>query len=257
VIPQPADTSEEVKPADSGGSWQGSASGLDLASDRGLPQRIVRILAQAIIEGRIESGARLSEPEIAQQFGVSRTPVREALYALERDGLVERPPRKGARVATFKAKQVKDIYVCRALIYGRSANLATPLLGDKQLDELEESTEQMVEAVQKGDILAYYHLNIAFHDYLARLNDNAMLLKLMSDMGNITLRLRFMSLTIPGRALYSAHVHRTELMQRFRAHDARGAEKSVHHLIASAGDAVLAHFFNIPSAPVATLIHDW
>ena len=239
------------------GSWQGAAGDLGLASDRGLPQRIAKSLAQAIIEGRIDSGARLSEPEIAQQFGVSRTPVREALYALERDGLVERPPRKGARVATFKAKQVTDIYVCRALIYGRSANLATPLLSEGQLDELAANAQQMVEATQKGDIVAYYNLNIAFHDYLAQITGNAMLLKLMSDMGNVTLRLRFMSLTIPGRALYSAHIHQTELMERLRAHDARGAEKSVHHLISSAGDAVLAHFFGMPSSTVATIIHDW
>ena len=257
MIPKPADSSGDVNLVGLQGSWPGTAEDLDLASDRGLPQRIMKTLAQAIIEGRIESGARLSEPDIAQQFGVSRTPVREALYALERDGLVERPPRKGARVATFTAKQVKDIYVCRALVYGRSANLATPLLSDEQLDELQDCTEQMVKAAQQEDILAYYNLNISFHDYLARVTENAMLLKLMSDMGNVTLRLRFMSLTIPGRSLYSAHVHRTELMERLRAHDARGAEKSVHHLISSAGDAVLAHFFNIPSAPVATLIHDW
>jgi DNA-binding GntR family transcriptional regulator len=230
---------------------------LDLSSDGGLPQRMAQALSEAIIDGRLQSGARLSETVIADSFGVSRTPVREALYALEHDGLIERPPRKGATVSAVSHQQVVDIYVCRALIYGRSARLAAPLLTETELAELATRAEHMVEVATKGDTKAYFQLHIDFHDAVAKATGNQMLLKLMSDMGSMTLRLRYMSLTIPGQLTRSAKLHRTELVPLLRKADAVGAEKSVQRTISVAGDAVLAHFYGDNSKPVHQLVKEW
>lgn len=230
---------------------------VDLSTDGGLPMRMAQSLAEAIIEGRLASGARLSETVIADSFGVSRTPVREALYALERDGLIERPPRKGARVSTVTHSQVTDIYVCRALVYGRSARLAAPLLDEDQLRDLASAADRMVEVAEQGDRKAYFQLNIAFHDAMARATGNHMLLKLMSDMGSMTLRLRYMSLTIPGQLTNSAKAHRSELLPLLQAGDGVNAEKSVHRTIARAGDAILAHYYQDMSQPVQNLVRDW
>ncbi len=215
----------------------------------GLASRVADQLAEAIIEGRLKSHTRLSEPEIARTFGVSRTPAREALYILERDELVERPPRKGARVASVTEKQALDVYVCRAYLYGLSARMCVPRLTKSDLAELSRIVHMMDLAVAGNDVRAYYSHNLAFHDHVGWTSGNEMLLKLMHGMGRLTLRFRYMSLTIPGRLDASLKAHHL-LMSEFRRRDPDAAERRVREIVSSAGDAVLSHFFGNSSRPV-------
>jgi hypothetical protein len=76
-------------------------------------------------------------------------------------------------------------------------------------------------------------------------------------MGSVTLRLRYMSLTIPGQLTSSAEAHKSELLPLLSKGDGLGAEKSVHAIIARAGDAVLTHFYEDTSRPVSRLVNDW
>lgn len=222
----------------------------------GLASRVADQLAEAIIEGRLASGTRLSEPEIAQTFGISRTPVREALYILERDELVERQPRKGARVASVTEKNALDVYICRAYLYGLSARMCVPRLNNSDLAELSRNVHLMDLAVASNDLGAYYRLNLAFHDYVGRASGNEMLLKLMGGMGRLTLRFRYMSLTVPGRLEVSLKAHHL-LMSDLRCADPDAAERRVREIVSSAGDAVLSHFFNNSSGAVSKEVVKW
>jgi DNA-binding GntR family transcriptional regulator len=232
------------------GAWR------DLDADRGLSQRVAEQLSQAIIEGRLASGAKLSEAEIAAAFRVSRTPVREALFALERDQLVERPPRRMARVSALTAKQAQDVYVCRAQLFGLSARMAATRLEASELKQLDSLVAEMDVTASSGDTAHYFRLNVVFHDIVSRATGNDMLLRLMTGMGPLTLRFRYMSLTIPGRLSMSVQRHR-ELLRALTARDAAAAEATVRALIAEAGDAVLLHFFEIDSKPIAKLVAEW
>ncbi|WP_168929409.1 GntR family transcriptional regulator [Nocardioides sp. GY 10113] len=78
----------------------------------------------AIIEGRYEPGARLVEQRIAEEFDLSRTPVREALRTLDAEGLVQLEPHRGATVRAFEAEDVVDLYALRARLEGYAAELA-------------------------------------------------------------------------------------------------------------------------------------
>jgi DNA-binding GntR family transcriptional regulator len=222
----------------------------------GLASRVADQLAEAIIEGRLEGGARLGEPDIARTFGISRTPAREALYILERDELVERPPRRSARVASVTEKQALDVYICRAYLYGLSARMCAPQLTKTDLAELSGIVRAMDLAVKGNDAKTYYRLNLAFHDYVGRASGNEMLLKLMGGMGRRTLRFRYMSLTIPGRLNVSLKSHHL-LMREFRRYDADAAEKRVRQIVSSAGDAVLLHFFGNSSQAVSKEVMKW
>jgi DNA-binding GntR family transcriptional regulator len=235
-----------------------AASGFDanagtwspVASDHSLAARVADQLAEAIIDGRLPSGTRLSEPGIAEAFDISRTPVREALYMLERDDLVERPPRKGARVARLTAKQALDVYICRAHLYGLSARMCARSLTESDLAELRRIVAGMDAAVATADVRSYYRLNLDFHDFVGRATGNDMLLRLMGGMGRLTLRFRFMSLTVPGRLEKSRAAHH-RLLECLEAHDGVAAERTVREIVSAAGDAVLAHFFGDSTRPVA------
>lgn len=222
----------------------------------GLASRVADELAEAIIEGRLAGGARLGEPDIARTFGISRTPAREALYILERDELVERPPRKIARVAVVTEKQALDVYICRAYLYGLSARMCAPRLTKSDLAELSRILQSMDQAVNGNDAKLYYKLNLSFHDYVGQASGNEMLLKLMGGMGRRTLRFRYMSLTIPGRLNVSLQAHH-RLMKELRRLDGEAAEKRVREIVSDAGDAVLLHFFGNSSRAVSKEVVKW
>jgi DNA-binding GntR family transcriptional regulator len=220
-----------------------------LGDSPGLATKVAEQLAEAIITGKLASGARLSEPEIGAAFGISRTPVREALYILERDGLIDRPPRKEARVSHVTAKQAFDVYVCRAYLYGLSTRIAANLIDEDVFAELEAIVRQMDAAVAHADTKAYFGLNLRFHDIIGVTTGNDVLLRLMGGMGGLTLRFRYMSITIPGRMRLSAQRHH-RLLELLRERNGRAAELEVRTIVSSAGDAVLAHFFDDHSARV-------
>jgi DNA-binding GntR family transcriptional regulator len=220
-----------------------------LGDTAGLAEKTAEQLAQAIITGKLAGGTKLIEPEIGAAFGISRTPVREALYILQRDGLIERSPRKEARVSHVTAKQAFDVYVCRAYLYGLSAKIAAAIIDDTTLAELEEIVCQMDSAVSNADEHEYFRLNLRFHDIIGITTGNEMLYRLMGAMGGLTLRFRYMSITIPGRMALSAKRHR-RLLELLRERNGRAAELEVRAIVSSAGDAVLAHFFNDHSGGV-------
>ena len=209
---------------------------LDL--DRGLPSRIADKLATAIIEGSLEPGTRLSEPELADTFGTSRTPVREALRILERDSLVEVAPRRGARVSVIDANRATEMYICRAYLYGLAAKITCQLSTDEEVEELGSIIEEMDEAIRAGDTHSYFRLNVSFHERVTELADSAMLLSMIEQLGRATLRLRYLSITLPGRMDASLRWHR-QLFQAFEAHDSQRAERIVRSLISEAGESVL------------------
>lgn len=206
--------------------------------DRSLPSRIAERLAAAIIEGALKPGARLSEPDLAETFGTSRTPVREALRILERDSLVEVAPRRGARVSVIDGTRVTEIYVCRGYLYALAAKLGCQLADDEDVEELGGIVAEMVATVAQGDTHGYFRLNVSLHERVTELANNTMLLSMIEQLGRVTLRLRFLSVSLPGRMEESLRWHE-QLLQAFEMRDAARAERVVRCLIRDAGESLL------------------
>ena len=112
-------------------------------------------LRQAILDGTIEPGARLRQEDLASIFDASRIPVREALRALEHEGLVTSEPHRGFTVTTLDADQIEEIYDLRSVLEGHAVRLAVPLLTQQDLDDLQQLYDDMVAAGNPDDELAY------------------------------------------------------------------------------------------------------
>lgn len=133
------------------------------AKDDTIAVRISRTLAERIIAGTIEPGARLRQDPIAEEFGASHVPVREAFRRLEAQGLVVSEPRRGVRVAGFSLGEVKEVAEMRAALEVLALRHAAPHLTKAILDQAEEATRAGDRA---GDVQAWEQANRAFHRIL-------------------------------------------------------------------------------------------
>lgn len=110
-------------------------------------------LRQAILNGTIEPGARLRQEDLAAVFAASRIPVREALRALEHEGLVTSEPHRGFTVTTLDADQIEEIYDLRSVLEGHAVRLAVPLLTSLDLDDLQRLYDDMLAATDRDEEL--------------------------------------------------------------------------------------------------------
>lgn len=122
--------------------------------------RIARILADRIISGRIEPGARLRQDHIAAEFGASHVPVREAFRRLEAQGLAESLPRRGVRVTSFDMNELREVAEMRAALESLALRHAAPRMTRAVLDEAEQATRAADEA---RDVRDWEAANRRFH----------------------------------------------------------------------------------------------
>jgi len=107
---------------------------------------VLSSVRDAILSGVIDPGARLRQEELAELFGTSRIPVREALRALEYEGLVRSEPHRGFTVTSLDSDDVEEVYDLRIVLESHAIRLAVPLLTDEDLTELEAMYQEMVTA---------------------------------------------------------------------------------------------------------------
>src|SRR5690606_27953464 len=118
---------------------------MDLLADDGLPmaqrssEGVARIVRKAILDGRLQPGQPLRERALAEELGISRTPVREALFILQGEGLVGLTPNRGATVRTITPSDIAEIYSVRGLLESHAAALAAGRIGERQLARLDEA----------------------------------------------------------------------------------------------------------------------
>jgi DNA-binding GntR family transcriptional regulator len=128
--------------------------------------RVHSLLREGILGGRYSPGERLGEAELAELIGSSRTPVREALRQLEKEGLVEVLPHRGARVAEWTTDDLEEIYDLRAMLEGFAVARAAGRIGEKDLDHMDELCGLMEQAAVPGpgqDLDRVAELNAQFH----------------------------------------------------------------------------------------------
>jgi DNA-binding GntR family transcriptional regulator len=122
--------------------------------EKGTAQELVlESLRQAILAGVLEPGARLRQEELAELFGTSRIPIREALRALEYEGLVTSEPHRGSTVTQLDADDIDEVYELRILLEGHAIRLAVPLMTDEDLDDLAQLFGRMQSATSPDEQL--------------------------------------------------------------------------------------------------------
>jgi DNA-binding GntR family transcriptional regulator len=201
-------------------------------------------LANRITNGTLRPGEPLSEQAIVNQVGVSRTPVREALRRLERDGLVRIVPGRGAYVAHIAEREVREIYVCRAYLEGLAAKLAAANMTPAALEQLRTAVEEMGQAAAQENLQAFFRANVAFHNLKWQVANNQVLQGLLESLGLRVLRLRYLSMGLPNRMETSYRVHQ-EILEAFERRDGDAAEAGTREVISTACTAILRFHFGI------------
>ena len=125
---------------------------------------LVEALEQEIVTGELAPGARLDEASLAARFGVSRTPVREALNQLVASGLVELRPRRGATVAAPDLKQLLEMFEVMAELEGLCGRLAARRMSEEERAALQAAHDASRRHVARGDSEGYYEANVDFHE---------------------------------------------------------------------------------------------
>lgn len=145
---------------------------------------------QAILQGTLSEGSKLTEEVIASQFGISKSPVREALNRLESEGLVSIESRRGAYVRTFSAKEARDLYDLRVVLEVHAVGLAkiTPDL----LNRLDESIKRTRQNLDQDSLISHVKEDIHFHSLIAEATGNLELCRVLGNLNqkSILCRLR-------------------------------------------------------------------
>ena len=144
-----------------------------------LVDQIARTLKEDILTGRLKGGDQLLEHRLKDEFGISRTPLREAFRILEKDGLVEILPRKGAFVRRISRQDIEENFPVRALLEGLAARLAYANLTQQDIEDMEEVFEYMAEAADKRDFSEYSMHHLAFHEIFINASKNETLIALL------------------------------------------------------------------------------
>ncbi|AUP80594.1 GntR family transcriptional regulator [Flavivirga eckloniae] len=134
-------------------------------------------LKQMILNGELKQGEKIVQEKIAEQLGVSRTPLMKALLTLENEYLVKSIPRRGMYIRSWDEKEIIDIYVCREAIEGMAARLLAQSKDDNAIEQLKACFNPFL-ASEKIDLDAYTNADEMFHSLLIKLTGNAPLDKI-------------------------------------------------------------------------------
>ncbi|MEV0319243.1 GntR family transcriptional regulator [Streptomyces sp. NPDC050658] len=181
-------------------------------------ERVADALRAALIAGELRPGEVYSAPTLASRFGVSATPVREAMLDLVKEGLVDTVPNKGFRVTAVSTKQLDEYKHIRALIeIPTTAELATTA-DPAALEALRPVAREIVTAAAKGDLIAYVEADIRFHLGLLALSGNDHLVEVVGDLRKRSRLYGLQALVDAGRLEASAEEH-LEILDALLARD--------------------------------------
>jgi DNA-binding GntR family transcriptional regulator len=207
----------------------------------GRNQEVFLGLKEQIMSGALLPGTQLSPPDLAQAFGVSRTPVRDALNQLAQEQLVEVVPRRGYFVSRITVRDVEDIFQFRIIIEMASAELATARITEDQIARLAQLSNRYV----AGDVVsykAYLGENREFHLAVARATGNRLLYDSLSRIFEQMQRFLVLRLDLSESADDMLAEHYL-LLDAFRDRDAARASAAMRVALEHARDAVLESIF--------------
>lgn len=206
-----------------------------------LYEDIITSIFQALVDGRIRPGERLVEENIARELNVSRSPVRQALQEMARQGIVVIVPRIGASVSTWSAVDIEDFGRLRVLIECLGARQAAVRITPEELEALDEWVARMAAAMRAKDLNALIDSDIGFHRAIARASHNASLIQIFDSM---VLRIRMFM--VVEKHLYPSAIGRQQSLAAHNAicralsdHDEQQAHDTMQEHIGSSAQNLL------------------
>lgn len=147
-----------------------------------LTDRVYKVLKEKIVRQELESGTRLVEKEMADQLGISRAPVREAIGQLKAEGLVVVSPRRGVFVVDLSSKDIKGLYEVREALESLAVKLSMSVLTDEHITQLRRIVKEYDVAMNGGNYVLCFDLDKEFHTYLVMISDNKKLIDVLANL---------------------------------------------------------------------------
>lgn len=208
------------------------------AKKRVLPirKRVYEDLKTAILSGRLDPEERLTEEHLAETLGVSRTPIREALYKLESEGLVHALATRGFIVGGDSAEEMAELFEIRAVLEGFALRICAERITEEILGKLSTFIEKAESALKAERLNEVFRWNTRFHDTLHQLvEDRARLYRMIVDMRKQVLRYRQVTLQSPQGAQRTLDGH-WRILLALRLKDPDLCEKTMREHIKLAKD---------------------
>lgn len=203
-----------------------------------LREKILETIRDAILKGSMKPGERVSEPDLAERFGISRTPIREAFRQLESEGYLQVVPRKGAVVASLSERDIEEFYAIKIILEGFAARMAAEKLSEKDIERLELINERLEAIKKEGDVKKFFRVHNEFHEVFIKAAGNEKLYDMINQLVMKFSRLRLASLSQPGRMEISVEEHRN-MIEAFREHDGDRADSLVRHAATIGADVLI------------------
>jgi DNA-binding GntR family transcriptional regulator len=197
-----------------------------------LKDKAYAAIKDAILSLKLEPGTPLVEGDLAQQLGISKTPVRDALQELEREGFVTRILFKGTYVTDVTMKDIAEVFQLRSVLEGLAARLATPLLSVQELDRLDQHLTTAEMALAEGNLALCSTHGQKLHNAIIDKTDNQRLILLIRNLDEHVQRFRILSDQISGRLNKSVKEHR-QVLAALRQRDPAAAEAAMRHHLSS------------------------
>lgn len=203
-----------------------------------LYQEVAERLRRRIFAHELEAGSWIDEQEIARQYGISRTPLREALKVLAAEGLVTLKPRRGCYVAEVSDRDLDEVFGVMAVLEGECARICTATASDADLERLQAIHDRLEATASARDVEGFFEANQAFHEAIQGLCDNRWMANVLADLRKVIKLSRHHSLFSDGRMDQSLLEHR-EILHALRARDGAAAQAQMRAHLHS-GRAALA-----------------
>lgn len=199
--------------------------------NRPLYEDVAEQLRAQIFAHNLEPGSWLDEQSLAVQFGISRTPMREAIKVLASEGLVTMKPRRGAYVTEVERRDLEQIFAVLALLEGSAAKEVALKATEEQLNQLDNMHLKLERSAADRDVEQFFEINVQFHELLMEIADNRWMNGVINDLRKVLKLQRRDSLGRSGRLQNALSEHR-KILKALLKRDGVAAEEAMREHLA-------------------------
>lgn len=212
---------------------------IQLDSYQPLREVVCETLRDAVRRGILQPGERLMEIQLAEDLGVSRTPVREAIRKLEMEGYVIMMPRRGTYVADLSIRDINEVFEIRTSLESLASGLAAERINEDELEKLQRLLVEIGAYIKSGDMEGIVRTDTEFHDLLYQASRNTRLVGIISNLREQLTRFRTTSMSFPGRLKATLEEHR-KIVEAIAQGDEKAARKAAEHHMEKSEQTLLA-----------------
>ncbi|MFC0524601.1 GntR family transcriptional regulator [Pontibacillus salicampi] len=211
---------------------------MDKIKSKSLTELAYDQISQAILQNALKPGDMIVEEQIANQLGISRTPIREALKKLSFEGMIELRSGRRARVSEISEKDAMNYQIIRESLEALGAKTAAEHITSSELQELEEICTKQKEAIREDDLLEFLDLDFMFHSIIVRVSQNSKLEEIVNNLNSQIKRFLILSNTLHSSAEGAVEEHYT-IIESLRERNGERTEEMMRNHVQNVTNRIL------------------